>query len=171
MSGIERKRQKMTKRVKCEEVELNVGYENKNKEDEVFDEWNEVKKNTNKAGRMPRVKEGEVWWCAMGKNVGVEINGKSGAFSRPVLVLKKLSRFGFMGIPLTSQLHEGEWYVPFTFQMRCEIAVLAQARVMSVARLYRKIGDVTKGDMIRIKTGFGKLYLGLECGTEIKMVN
>ena len=70
-------------------------------EEKRFDEWNEVKKNTHGLRRMPAIKEGEIWWCAIGENVGVEINGKSEVFSRPVLVLKKLSRFGFMGITQT----------------------------------------------------------------------
>lgn len=92
----------------------------------------------------------------------MEINGKHEVFSRPVLVLKKLSRLGFMGIPLTSQLHEGSWYVSFMFGDKREVAVLAQARVMSVARLYCRMGVVTNGDMKRIREGFRRLYLGSE---------
>ncbi len=127
----------------------------------IFDEWNEVKKIRHTSGRIPVIKDGEIWWCAMGKNVGVEINGKNEAFSRPVLIFKKLSRFGFMGIPLTSQEYKGSWYASFIFQDKKQTAALAQARVMSVSRLYNKLGDVTKGDFRRIKEGFGKLYLGL----------
>lgn len=33
--------------------------------------------------------EREVWWCAIGVNVGYEIDGKGKDFARPVLVLKK----------------------------------------------------------------------------------
>ncbi len=62
-----------------------------------FDEWNEVKKNMHSAAYLPRVSEGDVYWCGFGENVGVEINGKNELFSRPVLVFKKLSRFGFFG--------------------------------------------------------------------------
>lgn len=97
-----------------------------------FDEWNTVKKHTHDSSRIPAIKEGEIWWCAIGENVGIEINGKHERFSRPVLVLKKLSRFGFMGIPLTSQEHKGSWYVSFVFRDKKQIATLAQARVMSV---------------------------------------
>ena len=65
-------------------------------EEKDFDGWIKVKENVHYYGRMPNIKEGEIWWCAVGENVGVEINGKSDAFSRPVLVMKKLSRFGFL---------------------------------------------------------------------------
>lgn len=127
-----------------------------------FDEWNEIKKIRHESGRCPVIKEGEIWWCAMGENVGVEINGKHESFSRPVLVLKKLSRFGFMGIPLTSQEHEGDWYVSFIFRDKKQTAALAQARVMSVSRLYKRMGTIPDSDLKNVRTGFGVLYLGLE---------
>lgn len=98
----------------------------------------------------------------MGENVGVEINGKHESFSRPVLILKKLSRFGFIGIPLTSQEHEGDWYASFIFRDKKQTAALAQARVMSVSRLYKRMGTIPNSDLEIVKAGFGRLYLGLE---------
>lgn len=123
-----------------------------------FDEWNKVKKNTHDSTRLPAIKEGEIWWCAIGENIGVEINGKSGFFSRPVLVFKKLSRFGFMGIPLTSQQHKGDWYVPFVFQNKISIAVLSQMRNFSVLRLYRRMGTLPESDFGLVVEGFDRLY-------------
>ena len=64
-----------------------------------------------------------------------------------------------MGIPLTSQFHEGNWYVSFTFQGKKEYAVLAQARVVSVSRLYTKIGEVSDTDYALVLDGFKKLYI------------
>ncbi len=125
-----------------------------------FDEWIDLKEKLHGMNRLRTMHEGEIWWCAMGENVGVEINGKNGVFSRPVLIFKKLSRVGFMGIPLTSQMHEGDWYVSFVFRDKLQTAILAQARVMSVARLYQKMGDTTRGDFMKVRDGFARLYLG-----------
>lgn len=97
-----------------------------------FDEWNIVKSSLHFAGIFRNIKEGDVWWCSMGENVGVEINGKDEFFLRPVLVIKKLSKHGFMGAPLTSQPHQGSWYVQFNFKNKRQYAVLAQARVFNV---------------------------------------
>lgn len=127
-------------------------------EEKRFGEWIGCKEILHNTGRLPAIKEGEIWWCAMGENIGVEINGKNDVFSRPVLVFKKLSRFGFVGIPLTSQTHEGDWYIKFRFQNKNEIAVLAQVRVFSVSRLYSKMGRVDETDLARIKEGFRSLY-------------
>ena len=36
-------------------------------------------------------KEGEIWWCRIGMNIGHETYGKGASFSRPVLIFKKFS--------------------------------------------------------------------------------
>ena len=123
-----------------------------------FKEWILVKINIHEKGIVRNIKEGDIYWCAVGENVGVEINGKSETFARPVVVLKKFSRYGFMGIPLTSQHHEGSWYASFEFKNKIEYAVLAQARVFSVSRLYKKMGELSGSDFDIIKSGFKKLY-------------
>ena len=88
----------------------------------------------------------------------VEIDGKSDLFSRPVLILKKLSRYGFLGIPLTSQPHVGSWYIPFRFQKKDNVAVLSQVRTMSTSRLYSCMGKIDETDLARIRCGFRELY-------------
>ena len=123
-----------------------------------FEEWITVKKTVHETARIPHIREGEIWWCAMGENVGIEINGKSATFARPVLVLNKLSRYGFLGVPLTSQYHEGDWYSTFVFKDREEHAALAQIRVLSVSRLYTKMGMIPNSDLLSVKDAFRELY-------------
>lgn len=118
------------------------------------------KKHNTKTYKIPKIDNGEVWWLAVGENVGIEINGKSEYFSRPVLVFKKLSHLGFMGIPLSTQKHRGSWYVDFRFQNREVYAALSQAKVFSTARLYNRLGQIAEDDMEKIKNGFSKLYIG-----------
>ncbi len=123
-----------------------------------FDGWLDLKKGMEDSGRMPTIKEGEIWWCGVGTNVGVEISGKGNRFARPVLVLKKLNKFGFMAVPLTSKSKAGSWYVSFEFLGNTETAVVGQARVMSVSRLYDKMGQMSKKKFEKVKTGFLNLY-------------
>ena len=54
-----------------------------------FNEWIRIKEKLHQVGRTPHNLEGEIWWSAVGENVGVEINGKGDVFSRPVLIMKK----------------------------------------------------------------------------------
>ena len=125
-----------------------------------FLEWIGLKEKLHTAIHVPPLfKEGEIWWCAVGQNVGIEINGKGSMFSRPVFVYKKLSKDGFFGVPLSTQIKEGTWYVSVTFQNKEIIANLAQARVLSSSRMYEKIGALDDIDTEKIKTAFSRLYL------------
>ena len=126
-------------------------------EEKHFHEWGDLKEKLHFNARAPRILEGEVWWCSFGENVGVEINGKSARFTRPVLIMRKLSKFGFMGIPLTSQEKTGSWYVKFEFLGKSEYAAVCQARVMSVSRLHSKIGQIPKSDLGLAKKAFHEL--------------
>ena len=124
-----------------------------------FEDWIKIKKKLDSANNHPRISEGEIWWCGVGKNVGVEINGKNQIFSRPVLVFKKLGPLAFLAIPLTSQAKTGTWFVSFIFRNRHEIAVLSQIRIISVSRLYTRMGEIEESDFEKIKAGFKRLYL------------
>jgi len=64
-----------------------------------------------------------------------------------------------MGIPLSTQKHEGSWYINFKFQDKDICATLSQAKVFSSARLYSRLGQIAEDDMQKIKDGFRKLYL------------
>ena len=130
------------------------------KKHQLLGDWNIIKEDFHftPEEKLQLVRNGEIWWVGVGENVGIEINGKSEYFSRPVLVLKKLSRYGFMGIPITSQKHKGSWYVSFKFKDRTETAVLSQAKVFSISRLYSRLGQVPDTDLEKVRTGFLKLY-------------
>lgn len=127
-------------------------------EEKHFGEWIELKEKLHRGNSAPKISEGDIWWCGVGENVGIEINGKSRRFSRPVLVMKKLSSQGFMGIPITSQEKTGSWYAAFEFLNKKQFAAVCQARVMSASRLYEKIGQIPKSDLELVKEAFHELY-------------
>jgi len=50
---------------------------------DAFGQWNNLKKKIHKKDpHFIYFRVGEVWWCNVGMNVGVEQNGKGKAFSR-----------------------------------------------------------------------------------------
>ncbi len=125
--------------------------------EEDFSEWMVVKEKLHKGSVVTRFSEGQIWWAALGRNIGVEINGKHKDYSRPVVIFKKLSNLSFLAIPLTSQPHTGTWYTEFNFRGKPEYAVLSQIRMMSVSRLYNRMGKLSTGDFKKIQMGFRKL--------------
>ena len=104
------------------------------------------------------INEGDVVWTAVGENVGVEIDGKSERYSRPVVVFKKHNSKCFTGIPLTTKKHVGSWYVNFIFQGRKETAVLIQARLFDAARVYSRMGELSRADYNTIRDAFLMLF-------------
>ena len=65
-----------------------------------------------------------------------------------------------MGIPLSAKGKDDSWHVSFEFQNKRVYAALSQARVFSTARLYSRLGEVTEGNMKKIREGFRNLYIG-----------
>lgn len=110
------------------------------------------------AHRPPYVSEGDIWWTAIGENVGSEINGKSEQFSRPVIIFKKLAHGFYFVVPTTTRLHEGSWYVPFRQHERDMVACLHQARAVDYRRLSSKLGTMDDEDFTQVKAGFSALY-------------
>jgi len=94
----------------------------------------------------------------MGENVGSEINGKSGLFSRPVVIYKKLAHGFYFVIPTTTQDRTGSWFIPFRQQEKAMAACLNQARAIDYRRLSSKLGTIDDEDFGRVKAGFQKLY-------------
>ncbi len=125
-----------------------------------FFEWIVLKRDLDKKNhKPPYVPEGEIWWASIGENVGAEINGKSRLFSRPVIVLKKLSKGFYFVVPTTTQVRNGNWYVVFYDNKFCVTACLHQARPVDYRRFYSKLGELDKSEFDKLKKGFESLYL------------
>ena len=87
----------------------------------------------------------------MGLNIGTEIFGKGSQFARPVLIFKKFNKDSFLGIPLTSKLKEGKWYVPVLLGETVRTGILSQIRVFDGRRLICKTGTLNDNHFLDIK--------------------
>ena len=116
-----------------------------------------LKKKIHLKGTLRTIKDGEIWWCRVGENVGNEICGKGKDFLRPVLIANKLSRYNFIGVPLTSKEHRGSWYVDFVFKDKKQYAVVAQVENVSTYRLHHKMGEVPQTDLDKVLVGLCSL--------------
>jgi mRNA interferase MazF len=121
-------------------------------------DWCKIKPFLKDERTNPSFKEGELWWCSIGMNVGVDVFGKGEKFTRPVLIFKKLDKNSFLGIPLTSQQKEGSWYVSVHYAGRNDRAMLGQARMLDSSRLTELIGTVGSENFRNIKEAFIGLY-------------
>jgi mRNA interferase MazF len=102
-----------------------------------FDRWNEIKKRLAHDAPLPAAfpKNGEVWMCTLGKNLGREQNGGPGDFSRPVLVIKKFNNEMFWVVPLSTKQKPLDFYFNYSDPSGAPVAaVLAQLRLVSINR-------------------------------------
>jgi mRNA interferase MazF len=118
--------------------------------DEIFDNWNEVKKKTHKNQRKLGIKPREIFWLKIGQNIGSEEYGKDLEFVRPVIIVKQLTNDLFIGIPTTTAKKENNDYfhnIKYFDKNQNEItssAMICQFRTFSKKRLLYKIGKINE---------------------------
>ena len=81
--------------------------------EENFDKWNQIKKNVQEDEKNRLFKQRDIFFINMGQNIGFEQNGKGENFVRPIVILKKITNQMFIGIPLSSQIKDGDWFFKF----------------------------------------------------------
>ena len=124
-----------------------------------FLEWIRIKINLHENNaEPPLVNERDLWWISFGENVGSEMDGKSRLFSRPGLIIKKLSHGFFLVAPTTSKPHDGSWYVKIKQTGRDTFVCLHQIRAVDYRRFSTRLGQIDGDDFARVKEVFWKLY-------------
>ncbi len=122
-----------------------------------FDNWNEVKKQIDNKTKISIPKEREVYWASIGENIGFEQNGKSELFTRPVLVFKRFNKNIFFGVPLSTQIKDGNFFFTFTLNGELSNALLVQGKLFDIRRLEKKIGMISKDEFSQLKLKFKDL--------------
>lgn len=113
---------------------------------ETFKEWLYYKFKISNLERKYVIKQGEVYWCSLGVNVGDEQNGKGLYFRRPVLIFKKFNNNIFLGIPLSTKNKDNKYYITVTIKDITQSVMISQLRVIDTKRLDEKIGYISKKD-------------------------
>ena len=120
---------------------------------QLFDQWNEKKKNTHKRNKIPYFKTKEIWWTQLGKNIASESLGKGANFLRPVIILQKFYGTSALVIPLTNQRKNGSYY--FTFQdnrNKTQTAILPQIKYIDGRRLCYKLSQISNQTFTNLQT-------------------
>jgi mRNA-degrading endonuclease toxin of MazEF toxin-antitoxin module len=120
---------------------------------EEYKKWSEVCKSLMDKDTNFYFKEREVWWCHCGKNVGQETEGKHDKFERPVLILKKINKSLFVGVPLTTKFSFESYKISVgLIADEQAYALIEQFRVMSIKRLIEKIEPISRRHFKHIRS-------------------
>jgi len=128
-----------------------------------YDEWNIIKKEITKKSIKIGIKPREIFWVKIGQNIGDEEYGKGKNFTRPVIVIRKLTSGLFIGIPTTTKLKNNDYFHQFKYKTKKEnylnvSAMILQFKVFSIKRVTNKIGMVNKEDFKKIVEKSQKIF-------------
>jgi mRNA interferase MazF len=119
-----------------------------------FDTWNIEKQYINKTNHHPYCSEREIWWCSLGINIGVEVDGKNGKFERPSLILKYINNDMVLIVPLTTKQQADKNHCAITSESKISFAKISQIKVISTKRLIRKISTLDEQEFKKVKDHF-----------------
>lgn len=151
----------------------------KNQDKKTFKDWFYKKQNLHfqfedKNYKPPFFKEGEVWDCYFGENIGFETCGKNDmgqGFTRAVLIIKKSTQWeksedkledkyvdtgigGFLAVPLTSP-HKSNYNLNFYHQLKGDpksgYVILQQIRYIDTRRLINKKFEIHSEELKTVK--------------------
>ena len=105
-----------------------------------FDEWGVYRKSLDSKEFKGFFHEREIWWCALGVNIGSEQDGKNENFERPALVFRKIKHDLLVIVPFTSKISDDEHRIRTMIAGRPSQLLLSQIRTVSSKRLLRKMG-------------------------------
>ena len=105
-----------------------------------FDNWFKNKTGLNAQEEPPFYHEREVWWCALGVNVGSEQDGTGKNFDRPVVVVKGFNKDVCFVVALTGKKRESKfhYYIGKVEDVEAS-AILSQVRLVDTRRLVKKM--------------------------------
>jgi len=127
------------------------------KEKNIYNVWNEKKKIIESSKNLVTFEERQVVFVNMGKNIGVEQDGKGADFLRPVLIYKKFNDHQFLGFPLTSQEKSGKFYVKIKHNGKISFAILSQIKTISAKRIKYKRSKIGSQNFKEVHEKFVKL--------------
>ncbi|MBP9701783.1 MAG: type II toxin-antitoxin system PemK/MazF family toxin [Candidatus Pacebacteria bacterium] len=107
-----------------------------------FDLWNTIKKRLNEIEAATFVHSREIWWCALGVNIGAEIDGKNVNFERPVLALRAYNKQTILVLPIVSKISSDNFHYITKTTQKPYCICLTQSRTVSSQRMLRKIDIV-----------------------------
>ncbi len=123
-----------------------------------FQKWHRQKSEIHNDKTRPFFHEREVWFCAIGENIGFEQDGSGDNFLRPVVILKKINNEVIWALPLTLTDKTGKYYFRISLTPhdgktddRPSVVILSQLRLVDAKRLQYKMGTLKEEEFIKIK--------------------
>ena len=116
-----------------------------------FIKWSIYKEKLNSSTRSLMYKPGEIWWCALGINIGHEQDGDQLSFERPVLIIKTFSNDTCLCVPMTTSKRDSSFYFSITLSGKEVSIITSQIRTISTKRLLRNFANISDDEFKKLK--------------------
>ncbi|MFA5744880.1 MAG: type II toxin-antitoxin system PemK/MazF family toxin [Candidatus Paceibacterota bacterium] len=116
-----------------------------------FSKWFKEKTEVYNEKTRPFFRNGEVWFTALGENIGFEQDGRGENYLRPVVIIRKFNNEVFWAIPLTKNKKNGKFYFSFILVGETSTAILSQIRLVDAKRLFYRLGIMRAEDLAEMK--------------------
>ena len=127
-------------------------------ENELFDNWNSIKKEVHTHKNRIHFRQSEIWFVHIGQNIGYEVFGKGEEFLRPVIVFRKINKSTFLAIPLTSKVKDDKVHCGIKFKDKQNSGILTQIKTIGAKRLRYKIGNIDRKTFVKLARRFVVFY-------------
>ena len=105
-----------------------------------FDKWNSEKKRIHDGEQNKLYHEREIWWIALGVNIGFEQDGTGSGYQRPAIILKGYSKHVCLIVPLTTSLKQNPYHIGVgPVDGKEAFAIISQIRLIDTCRLINKV--------------------------------
>ena len=126
-----------------------------------YQSWHIKKGLLDQRSTRPYFDERQIWWVAIGQNIGDEEDGKGEDFARPVLIVRKFNQNLFYGLSLSTTSRRGRYYLPLNcLNGTVSVALLSHLRDYDTKRLLKKHTVVSREDFAALKGRLSELIIG-----------
>lgn len=123
-----------------------------------FDLWNEYAKKLNAREHPEAYNVKEVWWCALGVNIGSEQDGKNESFERPVLIIKRISKDMLIVSPITSSATKHRYRLTINLLGKESQILILHTKIISAKRLLRRISLIKNYTYVKVILSIISMY-------------
>lgn len=121
-----------------------------------FDGWHKTKKQIDALPITKYIHPRDIWWCALGINIGAESDGKNENYERPVIVMKVYNKETMVVLPITTRKKSDAFHFETITGDRTVWVKLTQTRVVSGKRFLRKLNVVDEKQFEALKNAWKK---------------
>lgn len=124
----------------------------------IYNIWDDTEEFIVENDKTPKVEEGEIWWCFMDSRFDLEASVREPNI-RPVLVYRKLDRFLFLAMRISSEKQlDDHWHVPLFLDGKEQAVLVDDFFTTDVTKLGKYIGKLSEENLKKVRDMLKEIF-------------